>query len=134
MGGRRDYRFPRKLRVVHARQFDAVFKGRVRATAGPLVVWAAPNELEHSRLGLAISRRAGRAAVRNRMRRLIRESFRLMRDDLPRGYDLVVSARRHEPLTLDEYRAALARAVETLERRWNERSTKPNGQASRHDP
>ncbi len=130
MGAKPDYRFPRKLRVIHARHFAVVFDGGVRATAGPLVVWGAPNQLRHCRLGLAISRRVGTAPVRNRIRRLIRESFRLMRDDLPRepqGYDVVVSARRHEPLTLDEYRTALARAVQAVDRRWHEKSNKPNG-------
>ncbi len=116
--------------MIHARHFALVFDGGVRATAGPLVVWGAPNQLGHCRLGLAISRRVGTAPVRNRIRRLIRESFRLMRDDLPReprGYDVVVSARRHEPMTLDEYRRALARAVQAVERRWHEKSNKPNG-------
>ncbi len=119
---RDDYRFPREMRLIRTRHFDAVFAARVRATAGPLVVWGAPNDEHHCRLGLAISRRAGSAAVRNRIRRLIRESFRLMQHDLPRepcGYDVVVSVRRHEPLSLDEYRAALGRAVETLNRRWH---------------
>ncbi len=122
-----DYRFPRELRVIHARHFALVFDGGVRMTAGPLVVWGAPNPLGHCRLGLAISRRVGTAPVRNRLRRLIRESFRLMRDDLPRephGYDVVVSARRHEPLTLEEYRTQLARAVQAVDRRWHERSNK----------
>ena len=116
--------------MFHARHFDAVFKSRVRTTAGPLIVWAAPNEHDHCRIGLAISRRVGTAPVRNRVRRLIRESFRLMRDDLPRdprGYDVVVSARRHEPMTLNEYRSALARAVEMLDRQWHEKLNKTDG-------
>ena len=124
-----DYRFPRELRVIQARHFALVFDGGVRMTAGPLVVWGAPNQVGHCRLGLAISRRVGTAPVRNRLRRLIRESFRLMRDDLPRephGYDVVVSARRHEPLTLQQYRTALDRAVQAVDRRWHERSSKPN--------
>ena len=122
-----DYRFPREFRVIHARHFALVFDGGVRKTAGPLVVWGAPNQVGHCRLGLAISRRVGTAPVRNRLRRLIRESFRLMRDDLPRephGYDVVVSARRHEPLTLQQYRTALDRAVEAVDRRWQEKSNR----------
>ena len=123
---RTDYGFPRKMRVIRTRHFDAVFDARVRTTAGPLIVWAAPNDERHCRLGLAISRRAGSAAVRNRIRRLIRESFRLLQHDLPRephGYDVVVSVRRHEPLSLNEYRAALGRAVETLKRTWQDKDS-----------
>ena len=39
---------------------------------------------------------------RNRIRRLIRESFRLLQHDLPRGYDFVVTLRPHEPLAQAE--------------------------------
>ncbi len=130
MDAQPDNRLPRKLRVIHARHFAAVFDARVRATSGPLIVWAAPNELRHCRIGLAISRRVGTAPVRNRIRRLIRESFRLMRGDLPQepqGYDVVVSVRPHEPMSLSEYRNALARAVEMLDRQWHDRLNKPNG-------
>jgi ribonuclease P protein component len=112
------------MRLTRARQFDAVFAAKVRATAGPLVVWGAPNDVGHPRLGLAISRRAGNAAVRNRIRRLLRESFRLLRHALPstdRGYDLVVGARRHEPLTLDQYEQALLDAARAVERSWSKK-------------
>lgn len=125
VGDGSDFCFPRKLRLVRTRHFEKVFAARVRAAAGPLIVWAAPNDLDHCRLGLAISRRAGAAVTRNRIRRLVRESFRLLQHGLPRephGYDLVVSVRRHEPLSLDEYRAALGRAVETLDRKWQDKT------------
>ncbi len=122
-----DYCFPAKLRLIRTRHFDRVFAARVKAAAGPLIVWAAPNDLEHCRLGLAISRRAGTAVTRNRIRRLVRESFRLLQHGLPRkphGYDVVVSVRRHEPLSLEQYRAALGRAVETLDRKWQDKTDK----------
>jgi ribonuclease P protein component len=52
-----------------------------------------PNGLGHARLGLAISKRASKHAVeRNRLKRLLRESFRRIRDQLP-PVDVVVMAR-----------------------------------------
>ncbi len=128
-----DYRFPRKLRLVRTRHFEKVFAARVRTAAGPLIVWAAPNDLEYCRLGLSISRRAGTAVTRNRIRRLVRESFRLLQHGLPRephGYDVIVSVRRHEPLSLDKYSAALGGAVETLHRKWQDKTDNP----ANHDP
>jgi ribonuclease P protein component len=109
------------MRLTRARQFDAVFAARVRATAGPLVVWGAPNDVGHPRLGLAISRRAGNAVVRNRIRRLLREAFRLLRPDLPpteRSYDLVIGVRRHEPLAPARYQQAVLEAIRSLEQSW----------------
>ena len=129
-----DHRLPRKMRLTRARQFDAVFAAKVRATAGPLVVWGTPNDAGHHRLGLAISRRAGNAVTRNRIRRLLRESFRLRQHELPlsdRSYDLVISVRPHEPMTLAQYEQAVVTAARTLEQSWskklNETSRNGNG-------
>jgi len=47
-----------------------------------------------SRLGLAVGARAGRAHVRNRWKRAVREAFRLHRHLLPAAYDLVVGVAR----------------------------------------
>ena len=112
------------MRLTRARQFDAVFAAGVRAAAGPLVVWAAPNDVGHPRLGLAISRRAGNAVRRNRIRRLVRESFRMLQHDLfssDRGYDLVIGARRHEPLALAQYEQAMRDATRAVERSWSKK-------------
>jgi ribonuclease P protein component len=46
------------------------------------------------RLGLAVTRKIGPAVWRNRTRRLIREVFRLGREDIPTGRDYVVAVRR----------------------------------------
>jgi ribonuclease P protein component len=57
------------------------------------MVIARPNGLAHARLGLAVGVRAvGSAANRNRVKRVVREAFRLRRAELP-AVDLVVNAR-----------------------------------------
>lgn len=45
------------------------------------------------RLGITVSSRVGKAVVRNRVRRLIRESYRLMEDRVSSGFDMVIVAR-----------------------------------------
>jgi ribonuclease P protein component len=52
-----------------------------------------PNDISHARIGLSISARAvGNAVERNRIKRVIRESFRLREENLP-AVDIVVNAR-----------------------------------------
>ena len=120
----RRYRFPRPMRLARTRQFDAVYRARARTAVGPLLVWAAPNQVGHCRLGLAISRRIGKATVRNRLRRLIRESFRLLQHELPagpQGYDVIVGAHPHEALSLARYQGMLLEALRRLHRQWSNR-------------
>lgn len=96
-------------------------KGR-RETRGPLTVWAIPNDQPQSRLGISIGRVVGNAVRRNRIKRLLRESFRLMKNDLPRSYDLVISVRPHEPLILAEYQRLLQAMIVKLHQGWGSRA------------
>ncbi|MBI3466094.1 MAG: ribonuclease P protein component [Planctomycetes bacterium] len=88
-----DQRFPAECRLRRPAEFDEVFRRRRSAADALIVVYARENGLEHTRLGLSVSRKVGGAVVRNRWKRLIREAFRLSRAKLPTGLDLVVIPR-----------------------------------------
>ena len=84
---------PLERRIRHKTQFDAVYAQGRRFGDGYFSVAARANELGGPRLGMAIaSKTAGNSVQRNRIRRIIRESFRLRQHALP-PLDLVVSAR-----------------------------------------
>ena len=74
-----------------------IFAGRTQrrcsASDDRLVVLAHENDRSYARLGLSVSRKVGKATVRNRWKRLIREAFRLTRRRLPQGVDLIVIPR-----------------------------------------
>lgn len=58
-----------------------------------LVLYVAPNGLAITRVGISTSKRLGKAVIRNRVKRLIRESVRALLPIIPGGRDLVFVAR-----------------------------------------
>jgi len=119
------HRFPKAARLLRPREFRHVYETGLSKSIGPLHLFAAPNHLDHTRIGLSVSRRVGIAVRRNRIKRLLREAFRLARPALPHGYDLVINVRPHPPLTLDEYRTILTRALDNLDQRWRTKTKHP---------
>jgi ribonuclease P protein component len=101
-------RFPAQRRLRRKSEFDAVYAQGRRVSDRFFAVTASPNGAEGARLGLAVAvKAAGSSVERNRLRRLIRESFRLCQHELP-CFDLVVSARAQARGTRNvELRASL---------------------------
>ena len=107
----RVYAFPRSHRLSGKLAFAAVYDAKKKTARGPLVMYSLPNELEHARLGISISRRVGTAPVRNRIKRLLREAFRLHPHNVPRGYDLVIVVRPHLPMDLADYQSLMGELI-----------------------
>lgn len=83
------------MRLLTARDYERVFERAEKSSGRALTVLARHSGRESARLGLAIPRKQIRRAVeRNRVKRLIRESFRRHRD-LLQGLDVVVIGRRY---------------------------------------
>ncbi len=81
-----------------------------------LVLYARPNRLGENRLGYTVSAKLGHAVVRNRVRRRLREIYRLNAPRLKQGYDMVVVARaRAVGAPYRALDAAFLRACESLE-------------------
>ena len=114
---------PRRLRVRNRRDFQRAFRDGSRARGDTLIVVAVPNDLPHPRLGLSVGKRVWKSAVRrNRVRRVFREAFRLEREALPEGFDLVLipAVARLEP-ELAATRAELVRVARKAAARARER-------------
>ena len=60
---------------------------------GFLVLYVRPNRTEMNRVGITVSKKLGHAVVRNRVRRRLREIYRLNEDLFTPGWDIVVVAR-----------------------------------------
>ena len=79
-----------------ALKLNHIFR-RLYATSGQangyLVLYARPNRLGLNRVGITTGKKLGHAVVRNRVRRRLREVYRLNEDKFTSGWDIVVVAR-----------------------------------------
>lgn len=106
-----DFTFGKSHRLLTKEQFDRVFEAKCSAADGRIIVYAATNDRQDSRLGLVVSKKIGNAVTRNRWKRLLREAFRLSREELPAGTDFVVLPRRNVEPELDELKRSLVQVA-----------------------
>jgi ribonuclease P protein component len=105
--------FPPRRRLRRKIDFDAAYAQGRRFGDGFFGIVARANDVAGPRLGLAVATKiAGNSVERNRIRRLIRESFRLRQRQLP-ALDIVVSARAR---ARGARNAELTASLDTL---WN---------------
>ncbi|HAI13660.1 MAG TPA: ribonuclease P protein component [Phycisphaerales bacterium] len=114
------YRFTSAQRLHGKTDFSAVYKQGKRWYGGPLVVVAVPNDLTFNRLGLSVSRKVGNAVKRHRIKRLLRESFRLSQCEHPIGYDIIIIVRPHDLLAQVEYQTILLKSLSKLHAKWGQ--------------
>ena len=118
-----DLRFPKSSRLLSSPDFDRVYARRCSVSDGLLLLHGEKNDLGRPRLGLTVSRRVGNAVVRNRWKRLLRETFRQTQHELP-PFDMVVAPRRGDPPTLETLKNALPRLARRVQRKL-EQAAKP---------
>ncbi len=74
--------------------FQAVYR-QGKSKAGYLTVFCcAKNDLPYARLGVSVSKKVGNSVVRHRLKRLIKEAYRLNEEHFQPGYDYVIIARK----------------------------------------
>ena len=103
----------RKERITNAREFEYAYKNGAIKKTGCLIIRTLANNLGYSRLGIAVSKKLfPSSVVRNRIKRMIREAFRLNKHQLPKGLDLIIGIRSNGPksFTLPTIQAGLADA------------------------
>lgn len=83
----------RRYRVRENERFQAIRRSGRSYANSHMVLCVLPNDLPYSRFGFSVSRRIGKAVVRNKVKRRLREAVRLRMGQVQPGWDLVFIAR-----------------------------------------
>lgn len=75
-------------------EFRRLYYKGVSTANRHLALYCRKNRLGRNRLGLTVGAKLGNAVQRNRVKRLLREAYRLHEDEFPTGVDLVLVARK----------------------------------------
>lgn len=138
------YLLPRHARLIRQVDFRRVYGRGARAHGRVMVVVGLQRDRRGSapivdhRLGLAVSKEHGGAVRRNKLKRILREAFRLERPGLPGSFDLVLIPRKRDGhLELTEARrelVALVRKLATGRTNGDGRGRRRGGSGGRRRP
>ena len=111
---------PKEKRLAKRREFLHVYETGRKWFSRYCVVFAAPNERPYSRIGITATKKLGKAAVRNRLKRWTREVYRRQRDPLSldsHSLDVIVNVKPNAAdAQFREYRDDLQRALQKVVR------------------
>lgn len=111
--------YPRELRLLTPSHFKHVFSNPKRAGSAFVTLLARKSDQSHPRLGLAVPKKhVNRAVDRNRIKRVVRDNFRLKQHQLP-DVDIVVIAKGGiNKLSKDELRAVLEKLWQKISHQY----------------
>ncbi|HUP44854.1 MAG TPA: ribonuclease P protein component, partial [Thermoanaerobaculia bacterium] len=106
---------PKSKRLARRREFLRVYEQGRKVFSRYSVLFFAPNDVAHSRLGITATKKLGKANARNRFKRWTREVYRREREPLGldgRALDIVINVKPNAALaSFSEYSSDLSRAL-----------------------
>ncbi|BBF44607.1 ribonuclease P protein component [Lachnospiraceae bacterium KM106-2] len=79
--------------IKNTREFSNVYQNGKSYANKYLIMYVYENQLNRNRIGISVSKKVGNSVIRHRVKRLIRESYRLDELNINSGLDIVVVAR-----------------------------------------
>lgn len=92
------YSYPKSLRLRKSNEFTRLKKNAHKVVADNFIICCKPNDYKNPRLGVIVTKRySKKAVIRNKLKRIIRESFRYSVQSL-KAFDYVVIVRHNKPI------------------------------------
>lgn len=88
----KSFSFPKEERLLNRKEFVNLNRLGKRYRTKHFTVIVKENGLDISRIGITVKKKIGNAVKRNKIKRWIREIFRLNKNHIPKGYDIVIVA------------------------------------------
>ncbi|MHC4662095.1 MAG: ribonuclease P protein component [Planctomycetota bacterium] len=112
---KKDESFPKSLRILDRRDFKRIMESGKKRQDKRLVCYSRNNVERPTRIGIVVSKKFGGAVRRNRIKRLLREAFRLSRNELPPGLDVICIPKVSQEYTLDGFRNSLKHLLGSID-------------------
>ncbi len=103
----------KKFRIKKNEEFQEVFKkGQSFANRQFVIYILEKADQDHFRIGLSVSKKIGNAVTRNQIKRYIRQSFLELQDDVSKGKDYIIIARKPaSEMNFQEVKSSLMHAL-----------------------
>jgi len=102
--------------IKHNYEFRRLYNAGKSAATGHIAVYCKRSRRGVSQLGITVGTKVGKAVIRNRVRRRLREIYRLHERTIRRGFDIVVVARvKSRTATYQQLEADFLRLMDKLE-------------------
>jgi len=85
----------REFRITATQEYNNIYRNGKKFPGKFVILYVADNELGHNRYGIVTSTKVGKAVVRNRIKRRLRDLVRKMDLNIKPGHDLVLVVRQH---------------------------------------
>lgn len=94
-------------RIKKNEDFQLIYKRGKSVANRQFIIYRFENKEEHFRLGISVSKKLGNAVVRNRIKRSIRESFKVHKEDIVAADFIVIARKPAADMTVAEINSSL---------------------------
>ena len=98
-----DASFPKSHRVLKRPDFQRIMKAGAKRRGNRLFCYKLEKPGEDTRIGFIVSKKFGNAVKRNRIKRLLREAFWSLKNEIPEGLEIIALPMKKSEYTLDGF-------------------------------